>query len=758
MAHIEKTIVLPDGKEIHIETGRLARQADGAAVVTCGDTKLLATVVASPDIDKEKDFLPLMVDYVERYSAAGKIPGGFFKREGRLGEGEILTSRLIDRALRPLFPEDYHGEVQVMIQLISSDRENQADALACTAACAALMASNIPFPDPVSEVRVIQKNGEFIINPTVSEMEGNDLDLVVAATEDSIVMVEGEMNEVSEETMLEAFKAAHEALKVINKGLAELRTEVGKTIREYETLEILPAIAAKIREMGEKIISDMAHSFVGKEERSQILKDLKDSIKEALEAEYADNEEVEALSTQINTAFKDLQKDVVRSMILAEGKRLDGRNTADIRDIWCEVGYLPRSHGSSVFTRGETQSLCTATLGTKLDEQTIDTATSEGSKNFMLHYNFPGFSTGEVRFLRGPGRREIGHGNLAERSLKKVMPDNYDYTVRVISDILESNGSSSMASVCGGCLALMDAGIPILAPVSGIAMGLITDKKTGKFAVLSDILGDEDFLGDMDFKVAGTSKGLTACQMDIKIRGLSYEILEQALAQSKGGRAHILGKMNEVISEPRPDLSPYAPRIVKIEIPSDMIGAVIGPGGKIIQEIQRTTNTTIVLEEVGNKGEVTISSVDEEGMRKAEQMIKQIVALPEVGQVYRAKVKSIKDFGAFVEFMPGREGLLHISEIEYRRLPSMEGVLEVGDEFDIKLIGVDERTGKFRLSRKVLLPKPEGYVEEEQSEGDRGGGGNRNNRGDRNRGDRNRGGGGDRNRGDRNRGNRNREN
>ncbi|MCB9235760.1 MAG: polyribonucleotide nucleotidyltransferase [Bacteroidia bacterium] len=749
MNHIEKTIVLPDGKEIHIETGRLARQADGAAVLRCGDTMLLATVVASPDIDKEKDFLPLMVDYVMKYSASGKIPGGFFKREGRLGEDEILTSRLVDRALRPLFPDDYHGEVQVMIQLLSADREEMPDSLACTAASAALMCSDIPFPDPVSEVRVIRLDGKFIVNPTASQMENADLDLVVAATMDSIVMVEGEMKEVSEETMLEAFKVAHEAIKVLNQGQLELRKEVGKTIREYEVLQILPEVDALVREMGTEVISKMAHSFAGKEERSQILKDLKESIKAALDEKFKDNEEVEALGTQFSYAFKNLQKEIVRNMTLETGKRLDGRTTTEIRDIWSAVGYLPRAHGSAIFTRGETQSLCSVTLGTKLDAQTIDSAIAEQSKRFYLHYNFPGFSTGEVRFLRGAGRREIGHGNLAERALKMVMPADYEYVVRVISDILESNGSSSMASVCGGCLSLMDAGVPLSAPVSGIAMGLITDDAGGRFAVLSDILGDEDFLGDMDFKVAGTAAGLTACQMDIKIRGLSYEILQTALEQSKAGRAHILGKMNETLSEPRPDLSPYAPRIIRLEIPSDMIGAVIGPGGKIIQEIQKTTNTVIVLEEIGNIGQVTISSVDELGMKKAEEMIKQIVAIPEVGAVYRAKVKSIKDFGAFVEFMPGREGLLHISEIEYRRLPSMEGVLEIGDEFDIKLIGVDERTGKFRLSRKVLLPKPEGWVDEPPQR--EGGGGGRGERGGDNRGGRNGGNRGDRNRGERNR-------
>ena len=727
---MKKTVRLANGKEIHIELGRLARQADGSAMVRCGDTMLLATVVAMPDVNPEKDFLPLSVDYVEKYSAAGKIPGGFFKREGRLGEHEILICRLVDRALRPLFPNDYHGEVQVMIQLFSSDREEQADSLACFAASCALMASDIPFPDPVSEVRVISKNGKLTVNPTVSEMEGAEMDLMIAATSDSIVMVEGEMAEVSEEQMLAAFKTAHEAIREQNLVQEEIRREFNKPTREYDTLVIHPGLKDLVEKMAIPEMDKIFHAHLPKTERSNALKELKEKIKEAVNEAFGSPENpedaVKYIDTQVGTLYKDCQKTVVRGMILNEGIRIDRRTPEEIRPIWSEVNYLPRAHGSAVFTRGETQALCTVTLGTRLDEQTIDTATSEGKKNFMLHYNFPAFSTGEVRFLRGPGRREIGHGNLAERALKMVMPPDYEYTVRIISEILESNGSSSMASVCGGSLALMDAGVPVKSPVSGIAMGLITDEN-GKFAVLSDILGDEDFLGDMDFKVAGTDAGLTACQMDIKIRGLSHEILTKALAQSKTGRAHILNEMKSTLSAAKPELSPYAPRLLKIIIPSDMIGAVIGPGGKIIQDIQKRTQTTISLEDVGDKGEVTISAVDLESMKAAERMIKQIVSIPEVGEVFKAKVKSIKEFGAFVEFLPGKEGLLHISEIQHGRLNSMEGVMQVGDEFDIKLIGIDERTGKFRLSKKVLLPKPEGMEEENNGSGEKRGGGHQRN-------------------------------
>lgn len=751
MEVINKTITLPSGKEVHLESGRLAKQADGSVVLRCGETMLLATVVASKESNTEIDWLPLSVDYVEKYAAAGKIPGGFFKREGRLGEGEILTSRLVDRALRPLFPSDYHGDVQVIITLMSADSEEQPDALACLAACGALMASDVPFPEPVSEVRVIRKEGEFHINPTLSEMEGNDLDLMVAGTADSIIMVEGEMQEVSEEVMLEAMIAAHEAIQNQCNLLLEFKEEVGKGVREYDKPEGYPELEKRVAEICEQEISDVSHGALPKQERSSRIEAVKAKAIEELTVEFGpkeDDPDAEVISDvegKINALLKKLQKKVVRKMMIGEKTRLDGRNLDEVRDIWSEVSYLPRAHGSAVFTRGETQSLCTTTLGTKLDEQTIDKVMMKGSKRFMLHYNFPPFSTGERKFLRGPARREIGHGNLAERALKPMIADDYEYTVRVVSEILESNGSSSMATVCGGTMSLMDAGVPIKAPVSGIAMGLATDDE-GNYAVLSDILGDEDFLGDMDFKVAGTKDGLTACQMDMKVRGLSYEILRDALEQSKAGRLHILDEMLKTISETREELSPYAPRISQMAIPSDLIGTVIGPGGKVIQDMQKTTGTTINIEEVGNQGIVTIYSVDKSSLDAAVAMVKAIVAEPEVGETYQAKVKSIKDFGAFVEFMPGKEGLLHISEISYSRLESMEGVLEVGEEFPIKLIGIDPRNGKFRLSRKALLPKPEGYVEPERR-GGRGGGDRRGGGGDRrggggNRGGGNRGGGG----------------
>lgn len=728
MNPIRKSVTLPNGKEVHIETGRLAKLADGSVVVRCGDTMLLATVVANKEINTKIDYLPLSVDYFERFSSTGRIPGGFLKRDGRLGEGEILVSRLVDRALRPLFPEDYHADVQVMIQLISSDLEEMGDSLACLAASSALMASDIPFPDPVSEVRVARVNGELLINPLASQIKEADLDLMIAATNDSIVMVEGEMKEVSEETMLEAFRLAHEYCRMLNNLQLEIRTAVGKEIRKYDTFAFDEALFNRMKSTLEPAFEKIVSTPSSKETRSSAFSELMASIKEAVLADTPDETKTDT-ELRIKWYFKEIQKDAVRKMILDKGMRLDGRGVRDVRQIWCEAGYLPRAHGSAIFTRGETQSLVTTTLGTKLDEQMIDTATVKGEKRFWLQYNFPGFSTGEVRPNRAPGRREVGHGNLAERALKAVMPENFDYTVRVVSDILESNGSSSMASVCGGCLALMDAGVPLKAPVSGIAMGLITDGH--RYAVLSDILGDEDHLGDMDFKVAGTSNGLTACQMDIKVRGLSHEILSNALMQAKEGRAHILSKMLEVLAEPRADLSPYAPRYIRLEIPSDYIGAVIGTGGKVIQEIQRNTNTTINIEEEGNKGIVLIYAVDKTGMDQAYAIIKGIVTEPEVGEIYHAKVKSIKDFGAFVEFMPGKEGLLHISEIQHKRLDSMEGVLNVGDEIDIKIIGVDQKTGKYRLSAKALLPLPEGHIETADNGDRREHRGPRNDRGDR---------------------------
>jgi len=675
---------------------------------------------------------------MEKYAASGRFPGGFFKRDGRMGEHEILVSRLIDRAIRPLFPNDYHGDTQVMVELLSTDSDEQADAFACLAASAALCVSNIPFPDPVAEVRVVRKDGEFIINPPRSIMAECDLDLMVAATSDSINMVEGEMKEVSEEVMLEALKVAHEAIRIVNKLQEELRAEAGKETREYDVLTENMDLYNEIKEQASETVGKIARGAMSKEERGTILSDLKKEIKENVTEKYGEEEYFEA---RFNQYFKKIQKKIVRDVVVNETMRLDGRKLDEIRPIWGKVSYLPRTHGSAVFTRGETQALCNVTLGTKLDEQTIDTVTYRGSKRFMLQYTFPGYSTGEVKFNRGPARREVGHGNLAERALKIMVPDDLEYTVRVVANILESNGSSSMASVCGGCMALMDAGINIIRPVSGIAMGLITNDDGG-FAVLSDILGDEDFLGDMDFKVTGTTEGLTACQMDIKIRGLSYEIIEKALQQSKKGRLHILDEMLKVIPEVRTEMSPYAPRFFAMDIPHEFFGMVIGPGGKIIKEIQAQTNTTINLEEGENNiGKATISADNAESITAAVQQIRAMIQMPEVGEVYKAVVKSIMDYGAFVEFLPGKEGLLHISEISWERLPSMDGVFEIGQEIEIKLTGVDQKSGKYRLSHKELLPKPEGYVERPPRE--------RRDRPDRDRGDRRGGGGGDRGRGPR---------
>ncbi|MDX1907933.1 MAG: polyribonucleotide nucleotidyltransferase [Bacteroidia bacterium] len=703
MQIIRKSTQLPDGRVITLETGALAKQADGAVVLRCGDTVLFAAVVARKEINIETDFLPLSVDYMERFSASGRFPGGFFKRDGRMGEHEVLISRLIDRALRPLFPEDYHGDTQVIVELISSDSKEQPDALACIAASAALCISDIPFTLPVSEIRVARKDGAFIINPTFQEMEMCDLDLMIAATSDSINMVEGEMKEVSEETMLEALKYGHEVIKTLNALQAELVAAAGKPKRSYETLTFEQGLFDDLKAHISAGIEEVTLAILGKEERSNRISEIKKAAKEALTEKYAD---MEYFGTRFSLYFKEIQKEIVRKAVVTKGVRLDGRGTRDIRPIWSEVGYLPRTHGSAVFTRGETQALCTATLGTKLDEQTIDTATYQGSKRFMLQYNFPGYSTGEVKPNRAPARREIGHGNLAERAIKPMVPTDIPYTIRLVSNILESNGSSSMASVCGGTLALMDAGIQILRPVSGIAMGLITMEDG--FAILSDILGDEDHLGDMDFKVAGTVKGLTACQMDIKIQGLTYEIIETALQQSREGRLHILSEMLKALPEPRKELSRFAPRFFVVEVPHENFGAVIGPGGKIIQEIQRMSGAQINLEEgPDNMGTATISGDNQDAIDKAVQAIKKIIQVPVVGDVYMAKVKTITDYGCFVEFLPGKEGLLHISEISHERLKSMEGLYKVGDEVQIKLIGVDPKTNKFRLSHKALLPSPE---------------------------------------------------
>jgi len=703
---VTKSIKLNDGREITIETGKLAKQADGSVVVRMGDTMLLATVVSNTEAREGVDFLPLSVDYQEKYASAGRIPGGFLRREGRLGDHEVLICRLVDRALRPLFPDDYHAETQVFIQLISADPEVQPDALAALAASSALSVSDIPFGGPISEVRVVRLDGKFIINPSKEDNDKADLELIVAATIDNILMVEGEMDEASEEEMLEALKIAHEAIKDQCKVQLELAEAVGKTEkREYSHETNDEELNAELNEkLYDQVYEIAKQTIVNKKERTDAFAKVKESYIESLPEDH------EKDPFLISKYFHDIEKKAARNLVLDENVRLDGRNMDQIRPIWSEVSYLPTAHGSAVFTRGETQSLTTVTLGTKLDEQMIDNAlVKKGSNKFILHYNFPGFSTGEVRPNRGPGRREIGHGNLAHRALKKVLPpeDENPYTLRVVSDILESNGSSSMATVCAGSLALMDAGIQIKAPVTGIAMGMISDAETGKYAILSDILGDEDHLGDMDFKVTGTAEGITACQMDIKIDGLSYEVLAEALAQAKTGRLHILEEIKKTLSKPRENLKPNAPRLISFKIDKEFIGAVIGPGGKVIQEIQKETSTTIVLEEIDDAGVVSIYAADEASVSAAEKWVKGIVAVPEEGEVYDGKVKSITSFGAFIEFMPGKEGLLHISEIKWERLENMDGVLEAGEEIKVKLIGTDRKSGKFRLSRKVLLPRPE---------------------------------------------------
>jgi len=702
---ITKTCKLPDGREISIETGKLARQADGSVVLRMGNTMILATVVANHDAKEGIDFLPLSVDYQEKFASTGKIPGGFLKRESRLSDYEILISRLVDRAIRPLFPSDYHADVQIAISLISGEENSLPDALAAFAASAALSVSDIPFDGPISEVRVARINGQFVVNPSLSDKLTADIDLIVAGSIDKLLMVEGEMKEVSEDDMVEGLRVAHEAIKEQCKLQVELTKAVGKeTKRTYshetndENLkkELWDLLYPKAYEVARKLTAN-------KYERSEAF--------HKVEEDYLASLPVDSLIDKalVKKYYHEIQNKASRNLTLNEGLRLDGRKTDQIRDIWSEVGYLPSTHGSAIFTRGETQSLSTVTLGTKLDQQMIDGAMFEGSNKFILHYNFPGFSTGEVKPNRGPGRREVGHGNLALRALKQVIPADADnpYTIRIVSDILESNGSSSMATVCAGTLALMDAGIPISGPVSGIAMGMISDSTTGKYSILSDILGDEDHLGDMDFKVTGTAKGITACQMDLKVDGLTYETLREALMQAKEGRLHILNEMNKTLKAPNTDLKPHAPRAVTITIDKDQIGAVIGPGGKVVQDIQATSGATVVIEEVGNKGVVSVFATSKESMDKAVSRIKGIVAVPEIGQVYDGKVKSIVQFGAFVEFMPGKDGLLHISEIKWDRLETMDGVLEVGEEVKVKLVEVDKKTGKFRLSRKALLPKPE---------------------------------------------------
>ena len=703
-APIVKTCALPDGRQITIESGKLARQADGSVVLTLGNTKILATVVAAIEPKPGTDFLPLSVDYQEKFASMGKIPGGFLRREGRLSDYEILISRLVDRAIRPLFPDDFHADVQVNIMLISGDSDALPDALAAFAASAALSVSDIPFGGPISEVRVARVDGKLIVNPTLEQKEKADLDLIVAASIDNILMVEGEAKEVSEEDMLVALKTAHEAIITQCKVQLELTQLAGKTEkRTYNHEEKDEVLKEQLHQlMYGKVYAVAAEQLANKHARSDKFKAILDEYKKSLPEDSTINPDL------VKRYYKDIQKKACRDLALNEGKRLDGRTPKEIRSIWSEVNYLPSAHGSAVFTRGETQSLTSVTLGTKLDEQMIDGAMFSGNNKFLLHYNFPGFSTGEVKPNRGPGRREVGHGNLAWRALKQVIPadDKNPYTIRVVSDILESNGSSSMATVCAGSLALMDAGIPTSGAVSGIAMGMISDSTTKRYAILSDILGDEDHLGDMDFKVTGTSKGITACQMDLKVDGLTYEVLSEALMQAKEGRMHILGEMNKTITAPNADLKPHAPRAHTIIIDRDQIGSVIGPGGKVVQDIQKTSGATVVIEEVNNKGVINVFATNQESMDMALKRINGIVAIPEVGTVYDGTVKSIMPFGAFVEFLPGKDGLLHISEIKWERLETMDGVLEVGETVKVKLIEVDKKTGKFRLSRKVLIPRP----------------------------------------------------
>jgi len=696
---------LPNGKTISIETGKLAKQADGSVVVTMGKTMLLATVVASNDAREDVDFLPLSVDYKEKYSAAGKFPGGFFKREARPSEYEILISRLVDRALRPLFPSDFHAEVQMLVSLISVEEDVQPDALAALAASAALSVSDIPFNGPISEARVIRLNGEFIVNPTISETEEADIELLVAASIDNIMMVEGEMQEVSEAEMLEAIKVAHDAIKIQCQAQIDLAAQVEKAQvkREYNHETNDEALKVKVKDATYQKCYDIAcEGNADKHARSAAFKAVRDEFIETLT-----DEEKDTLTKLVKRYFHDVEKDAVRNAMLNENVRLDGRDMNEIRPIWTEIDYLPSAHGSAIFTRGETQSLVTVTLGSKLNEQKIDGVVFSGNRNFMLHYNFPPFSTGEVKRMMGVSRREVGHGNLAERALKFVIPgpEANPYTIRIVSDILESNGSSSMASVCGGTLALMDAGIKISKPVSGIAMGLISDSETGKYVVLSDILGDEDHLGDMDFKVTGTPDGITACQMDIKVDGLSYTILEEALEQARQGRLHILGEMAKTISEPNADYKDNAPRIEKMIIDKEFIGAVIGPGGKVIQEIQKETGATIVIEEVDNKGLIDVMADNKTAIEAAKAWISGITAVPELDKIYLGTVKSIVAFGAFIEILPGKDGLLHISEIDHKRIENVEDVLKQGDKIKIKLIGIDSRSGKLKLSRKVLIEK-----------------------------------------------------
>lgn len=702
---IQSKFTLPNGAEVTIETGKLARQADGAVTVRQGKCVLLATVVAADEPREGQDFFPLSVDYQEKFASAGRIPGSFFKREGRLNDYEVLTSRLVDRALRPLFPEDYFCDVQVLITLISSDEQVMPDALACLAASAALAVSDIPIKEIISEVRVARVDGKMVVNPYRNELEKADMDFMIGATEKNLMMVEGESKECNEEDLINALETAHEAIRLQIRAQHELREKAGvKGKRDYPKPEQDEELRTKVTEFSKDRMYQIAKGGTAKHERTDAFKVLKDELIASL-GEEAD----ETKQKLAKKYFEDLQWEVVRNMILDDRIRLDGRQLDQVRPLSMEVDPLPTPHGSAIFTRGETQSLTTVTLGTPLDELLIESAAKSDYSKFILHYNFPPFSTGEVKMMRGPGRREVGHGNLAQRSLKQMMPGNdYAYTVRVVSDILESNGSSSMATVCAGSLALMDAGVPVAKHVGGVAMGLITRNSDGKCAILTDILGDEDHLGDMDFKVTGTREGICGVQMDIKVDGLSMDLMRQALEQAREGRLHILDAMYECIDTARPDVKPHAPRMEKLFIDKEFIGAVIGPQGKVIQEIQKETGTTINIEEVGNFGEVSIFSPAKEGLEKAVSWIKGIVAVPTVGEIYEARVKTIQPYGAFVEFLPKKEGLLHISEISWKRLENMEGVLKEGDTVKVKLIGIDHKTGKFKLSRKALMPKPEG--------------------------------------------------
>ena len=736
---ITKTVELPDGRTISIETGKLAKQADGSVVLRMNNTVLLATVCAAKDAVPGTDFMPLQVEYREKYSAAGRFPGGFTKREGKANDDEILTCRLVDRALRPLFPSNYHAEVYVNVILFSADGVDMPDALAGFAASAALAASDIPFEGPISEVRVARINGEFVINPTFEQLKQADMDLMVGATEENIMMVEGEMKEVQESDLLAALKAAHEAIKPMCRLQKELSKELGTDIKREYCHEVNDEeLREQVKNECYQPAYDVTKQALEKHARAEAFEKIREDFKVRYAEAHADMtpEELEEKNTLIDRYYHDVERDAMRRCVLDEGIRLDGRKTTDIRPIWCEAGPLPMPHGSALFTRGETQSLATTTLGTKLDEKLVDDVLDKSYMRFLLHYNFPPFSTGEAKAQRGVGRREIGHGHLAWRGLKGQIPEDYPYTIRVVSDILESNGSSSMATVCAGCLSLMDAGVPLKAPVSGIAMGLIKNPGEDKYAVLSDILGDEDHLGDMDFKTTGTPKGLTATQMDIKCDGLSYEILEKALMQAKAGREHILNEMLKTLPAPRPELKPHVPRIEQLIIPKEFIGAVIGPGGKIIQGMQEETGAVITIDEEDGVGKVQVSAANKESIDAALAKIRAIVAIPEVGEVYEGEVRSIMPYGAFVEFMPGKDGLLHISEIDWKRLETVEeaGIKE-GDKIQVKLIDIDEKTGKFKLSRRVLMEKPEGYVERERrprpERGERGERGERRDRGER---------------------------